>query len=487
MNNTLLTVRDLNMKSDSFGELRHVSFRINRGKVVALFGLDGSGIELLEMVLSGIPEFFPKCGKGLYLGDRRRPKLQELQRLIKCIAIAEETMKTWSVAEYLGLKTSRALLWNPERKKMKTRAKEAFSRYGHEIDPDTTMGNLGELQLRMARILRAVEENSEILVVEDECTGMDREEIRQYGAFIRQIASEGRAVLFRCRSVELAGEICREFLVFRRGRLVKASIRGEAFKEAEISRYLLGDTYTGQLMKLGRPYGAADTDPFRQQTAPQGGMKVARSTVYQVDELVLDGKPYSFSFREGEVTCLDSASRQLSRSLFENLSGRRTDRHTVYKLDGRIVYRVDQRMLIRNRIVSSDISNGQKEIFQKLSAEDNLLMPSLTKFGTMQYFSQSSNLRKSVSEKNLSLENAAYRIRLSRAGMNDRIRLLMERWYVYNPKVLILFEPYSFCDALGVTLVSSFIRRFAEQGTAVVIIQSGGEYVQELADVIVHI
>ena len=130
MNNTLLTVHDLNMKSDSFGELRHVSFRINRREIIALIGLDGSGPELLQMVLSGSPEFFPAHGRGLFLEDKRHPKQSELQRLTRRISMAEETMEKWSVAEYLGLKNSGALLWGPARKEMRRRAKEVFLRDG---------------------------------------------------------------------------------------------------------------------------------------------------------------------------------------------------------------------------------------------------------------------------------------------------------------------------------------------------------------------
>ena len=489
MNNTLLTVHDLNMKSDSFGELRHVSFRINRKEVLALLGLDGSGPELLQQVLSGNPDYFPARGTGLFLEDKKHPKQSELQRLTRRIPMAEETLEKWSVAEYLGLQHSGAFLWGPARKQMRKHAEEVFLQYGLEIDPDRTVGSLGELQRRIVRILRVLEEDAKILIVEDECIGMDRKEIREYGAFIRRVAEEGKAVLFRSQSVEAAGEICRDYLIFRRGRLVKYSTRGEAFKTqtAEIRQYLLGDTYASQIRKLDRPHGGLSAEQFRQQETEHGAQAGRRSVIYQVQGLVIDEKPWSLSFHEGEITCLETLNRELRKEMFDNLSGRKIGRYTEYRLSGQLLMRPDQLVFIRNRVVSADIGNGWKELFGNLSAEDNLLLPSLAKFSNMQYFQQNSNLKKTVSEEKLSEEDEAYRIGLSKAGMNERIRLLMERWYVYNPKVLILYEPFSYCDAVGVSLISSYIRRFAERGTAVIIIQPGQDYIQDLADRISHL
>ena len=486
MDNALLIIHDLNMKSDSFGELRHVSFRINRNEVIAVLGLDGSGPELLQLVLSGHQECYPEHGKGLFLSNQKHPKQTELQHLTKRIPMAENTVENWTVSEYLGIRQSGALLWRQARNRMRKRTKDAFMRYGQEIDPDMTMGSLGELHRRMARTLHALEEDAQILIIEDECIGMEREELREYGKFIRKVAEEGKAVLFRSQSVDIAGEICQNFLVFRRGRLVKCSTRDSSFKAAEIRQYLLGDTYASQIRKLDRPHGGISAEQFRQPDLPRD-TKAIRNIVYEVREIRIGSDVFSFSFSEGEISCIETMNRQLRKIIFENLSGRKTSRYTEYRLSGEILKRADQMTFVRKRIVSADIGNGRKELFRNLDTEDNLLMPSLAKFGTMQYFQQNTNLRKIVSEGNLSAEDEVYRIGLSKAGMNERIRLLMERWYIFNPKVLILYEPFSFCDALGVSIISSYTRRFAERGTAVIIIQSGQDYMQELADRIIHI
>ena len=72
-------------------------------------------------------------------------------------------------------------------------------------------------------------------------------------------------------------------------------------------------------------------------------------------------------------------------------------------------------------------------------------------------------------------------------GVNDIINITLERWYIYNPKVLILFEPFARCDLMGVSIVKSYIKKFANRGSAVIIIKSREEYVEDISDQIISV
>ncbi|MFQ7133079.1 MAG: hypothetical protein ACLRQC_13055, partial [Dorea formicigenerans] len=63
----------------------------------------------------------------------------------------------------------------------------------------------------------------------------------------------------------------------------------------------------------------------------------------------------------------------------------------------------------------------------------------------------------------------------------------LERWYIFNPMVLILFEPFALCDVKDVAVVKKYVKRFANKGTTVVIINTREEYVEDISDRIVHI
>lgn len=71
--------------------------------------------------------------------------------------------------------------------------------------------------------------------------------------------------------------------------------------------------------------------------------------------------------------------------------------------------------------------------------------------------------------------------------VNERIRMTLERWYIFNPIVLILFEPFALCDVNGVDIVKKYVKKFANKGTTVIIVNTREEYVEDISDRIVHI
>ena len=468
----LLTVSDLNADSESYGELHHVSFRIREREVTALLGLDGSGADLLQQILAGNPDFFPRYGRGLYLEDKRKPNLSDLQRLTRRILMTEEVIKNWTVAEYLSLGSTGAYLGKRAKSRMRELTEEAFLEYGQTVDAQTTMENLSELHRRLARIIRALEDGAKILILEDECVGMSPEEVEEYGEIIRTVAASGRGILFRSQSIELARTICPDLLIFRRGRLVKRFSASDSTQPFQIRQYLLGDTLSDQIRQIGN--------------VRDKRMRTQRE-IYRVIGLETGTSRRSLSFFEGEIVCLTVSDNQSRWQIFEQLSGRKVRPGMQYRLNEAVLPRAGYRVFLRNRIVSADIGNGEKELFWNLDREDNLLIPSLHKFSAWEYFWQNLNLRRTVNVPPDTDGSGRRERTLFMTNQNERIRMILERWYIFNPRVLILYEPFSHCDMIGFSVISTYIERFANRGTAVIVIKNTEDGMQTLADQIIHI
>ena len=69
--------------------------------------------------------------------------------------------------------------------------------------------------------------------------------------------------------------------------------------------------------------------------------------------------------------------------------------------------------------------------------------------------------------------------------INRQIIILMSRWLVYKPKVLVIEHPFKGCDTYGVYLMRGFMKRFSDIGTAVVVVSMDQEYCFNIADTIV--
>ena len=471
MSKTLLTIHDLNMKSREFGDLTHVSFQVPDHGVIGLLGLDGSGIELLCHVISGDPEVFDGAKDSVWLDGKKVRQASLLGNCVRRIRMADTILENWTVAEYLGLSHAKAYIGRRQKQEMRERAEERFRELGLSVDAESPMSTVSELARRTARIIQAIGKGARLLIIEDECLGMKPAEISEYAAVVSQVAADGIPVLFRSQSRQVCEEMCGEFLVFRRGRLVKRWKQKEGADPEMLIKYLLGNTIAAEIKDL---------------RSTQRNVRTRKEITYQVYDLRLGEKRQRFQFYEGEVAALVIGNNLECRDYFDHLSGRVIDLSTRYYLGFKELHCRKQEDFIRQRIVSTMLGNEGYELFGNMSVEDNVLMPSMHKFSAMQYFQQSDNLHKTT--RGLLWGNTERKgDAVCDLDQNRRIRIDMERWLMFRPKVLILYEPFSTCDTYGATLISTYIKKFANAGTTVIIVKSNEEYVAELADNIYRI
>ena len=467
MSKTAFTIHDLNMVSRDYGDLIHVSFRVPDHDVIGLLGLDGSGIELLCRVLRGESSVFGGARGKIWMDGAEVRQASVLAGSVRYIRMADTVLENWTVAEYLGLSRANFYIGKKQKLAMQERAEERFRELGRSVDASRPVRDAGETDRRTARIIHDLEEGVRLLIIEDECLGMTEEEIREYAAVVRKVADSGVSILFRTQSIPISRQICREFLVFRRGRLVKHWRQNETADPALLTQYLLGNTIAEEIKLLRRT---------------QRNIRKRKDVVYQVYDLELAGEKHRYRFYEGEVSAFVIKNILYCREFFDHLSGRKISLSTRYFLGYRELHCQRLKDFIQVRIVSSMLGNEEYELFENMSLEDNLLMPSLQKFSSMQYFQQSDNLHKATRGLVWGDTDKKDGRVVRYAEQSSRIRVDMGRWLMFRPKVLVLYEPFSTCDTYEATLISTYIKQFANMGAAVIVVKSNEEFMLELAD-----
>lgn len=93
-------------------------------------------------------------------------------------------------------------------------------------------------------------------------------------------------------------------------------------------------------------------------------------------------------------------------------------------------------------------------MFEHMTVGENLMLPSLEKISFWDYIRSSRNIRKMILEENHNLKD----VKAEGLGINERIQMTLERWYIFNPMVLILFEPFALCDVNGVDIVKNMLK-----------------------------
>lgn len=463
MKKEMLRINNLNMEYSTTEQLKNITLCLLAGECVGFLGLENSGKRLLEDFI---------CGQlnvdrvSFYFDGVRRIHTEDLCRYVYKIIDSNYLIDDWTVAEYIFL-VDESSFFGINKKKLAAKTEELFLEFGLDINPDRKLKKLTELEKRMVDLLKAYSKQARIIIIEDEFEGCSTMDIKNFKELLDRVSSRELAVVVNSHSDHVSRILADKFIIFKKGSIIK-----------KCRKDYLNDNSNLEELLLGSP-----------QLPPNRAipLKEPQAVVYSIDGMAVNrGRVFHFDFCQGEVTTILSLDLKEKTQLFQLLSGRLIDKTMEIILEQKHCDFNDINGFVKNRIASIADMGGESELLLSMSAGNNLLIPSLEKISAVQHvFVERRVLKMLENEMKNNLKVKHENIR--DMSVNEYIILLLERWFIYKPKVLILFEPFVHCDIFGVSLVKSYIKKFTEVGSAVIIIKSREEYVEDISDRILHI
>ncbi|SFB62463.1 simple sugar transport system ATP-binding protein [Rhizobium sp. NFR07] len=229
---TVLEVRDLALAP----KLSSISFSLKKGEVLGIAGLLGSGRTELLQAIMGVRHF--EAGDILAGGQSVRsagyremvkrgfgytPESRKEEGTVPLLGVDENTLST----NFAGVSKSGVL--------SSSRMAEATRRIIDRLHiktarTDTPIGTLSGGNQQKVVIGRWVYAGSRILLLDEPTRGVDIEAKAQIYSIIRQLAAEGRSVIFVSSEIEELPLVCDRVLVLRDGTLQ------EEFKSPDIDQ-----------------------------------------------------------------------------------------------------------------------------------------------------------------------------------------------------------------------------------------------------------
>lgn len=468
----VVTMEGISIEFPGVKALDSVDFRLFQGEVHALMGENGAGKSTLIKALTGV--YGIDSGTIVVLGQEVRfaNPGQAQEARISTVYQEVNLCANLSVEEniLLGREPRRGGLINW--KAVRSRATEILSRMHLDIDPGSELSSHSIAVQQLVAIARSVEVDAKVLILDEPTSSLDAGEVQQLFRVIRELRDSGVAILFVSHFLEQIYEISDRLTVLRNGALV-----GE-YMTRELPRLELIAKMIGKDMDA---LDALDDGPsaVREAPGPDSVPVIAAKGVGRKGSI----DPFDLSIHPGEVIglagLLGSGRTELARLLFG------ADKHDAGSLSvgGSSEKIRTPRNAINAGIAFSSEDRKAEGLIGDLSVRDNLVLAMQASRGWLRRIprrQQDELTEKYIKALDIRPANPNSLIRNLSGGNQQKV--LLARWLITSPKLLILDEPTRGIDIGAKTQIQKLVLSLAKDGMSILFISAELEEVVRLSN-----
>jgi methyl-galactoside transport system ATP-binding protein/inositol transport system ATP-binding protein len=308
--------------------------------------------------------------------------------------------------------------------------------------------------MQMVEIAKAVSYNAKLIIMDEPSSSLTEREEQQLFTIIRRLKAEGRSIIYISHRLEEIFEVADTVTVFRDGTNV-----GEA---------AVKDITTEQLiaMMVGRPMD----DLFPKIDTDKEGV------VLKVEHLSHHKyfKNVSFEVRKGEILGFAGLVGAGRTEVMETIFGIRPHTEGQIYLHGKPVEIHNPGEAINMGISFLTEDRRGTGIFPLLSIDTNIAIPNydkyLTKLGLVDQKAVDEACAKFVEKIEIKTPSLKQKI-MNLSGGNQQ-KVLLARWLMTEPDVLILDEPTRGIDVGAKAEIYQLMSELAAQGKCIIMVSS---------------
>ena len=319
----------------------------------------------------------------------------------------------------------------------------------------------------MIEIAKAVSYDSDVLIMDEPTSALTDREVDHLFRIIADLKSQGKGIVYITHKMNELFTIADDVSIFRDGRYIATRPAKELDRDQVIQ------------MMVGREI----TQMFPKEEVPIG------EVVLSVRELCLEGvfRNVSFDLRKGEILGLAGLVGSGRTNVAETIFGVTPATSGEIRLNGVPVAIGSPRQAMKAGMALLTEDRKDTGCFLMLSVLENMQMAVLTDRYVQGGFVQQG----AVNAECVKMKDA---MRVKTPTLDERIenlsggnqqKVLIGRWLMTNPKILILDEPTRGIDVGAKAEIHRLVSRLAGQGVAVIMISSEMPEVLGMSDRIV--
>ncbi len=447
--------------------LDQVSMRVERGQIHAVMGENGAGKSTLM-----------KCIFGLYKQDQgeillegkpcnfTHPK-EALHSGISMIHQELQNIPTQSVMENIWIGRipykgkNKHFRWVDE-EKMYQDTVNLFESLDLDINPKAMLKDLSVSTCQLIEIARSVSYNSKLIIMDEPTSSLTESESKLLFNIIKKLVKQDVSILYISHKLEEVLELSHHVTILRDGQLIGN------FETKKIDSQFLVNKMVGRKI--------VDRFPKKDFKQKLGDVRLKISDFSSLDNKSF--KNISFEVKQGEILGIGGLVGAGRTELIESIFGLRAIKSGTIEIDGKELNIKSSRDAIRNGLTLLTEERAKTGIISKASILDNMMIVKqrykIKEYQKLKVFLNDKKRREDTESyvDSLSVKTPTIDTNISNLSGGNQQKVLLGRWLMVSPEILILDEPTRGIDVGAKFEIYSIMRKLSAQGKTIIMISS---------------
>ena len=443
-----------------------VSFQISEGEVHALLGENGAGKSTLVKMIYGLVK--PDTGRMALRGQPYAPTKPGQARALGVAMVFQHfsLFEALNVAENVALGMENP----PPMRELASRIKAVSQEYGLPLDPSRRVGDLSAGERQRVEIVRCLLQDPKLLIMDEPTSVLTPQEVEILFKTLRQLASEGTAILYISHKLEEIRTLCDAATILRRGKVV-ATCTPRDRTARDMAELMVGAVLTPPARSA-----KAKGDVALQVTALSVASPIPFGTAL---------KGITFTVRKGEVLGIAGVAGNGQDELLLALSGELKSTPGMVRIAGQPMGNKGPNDRRRAGLVAAPEERLGHAAAPDMSLVENALLSGvvrkhLTKRGFVDWTATEAFAAGIVTDFDVRTPGTHVAARALSGG--NLQKFVIGRELSQTPTVIVINQPTWGVDAAAAAAIRQAILDRASEGAAVVVISQDLDELLEIAD-----
>ena len=452
----VLEMENISKEFPGVKALDNVQLKLKPGTVHALMGENGAGKSTLMKCLFGIYE--KNSGKILLDGVEVNFKStkEALENGVSMVHQELNQVLQRNVLDNIWLGRYPMKGFFVDEKKMYNDTINIFKDLDIKVDPRKKVADLPIAERQMIEIAKAVSYKSKVIVMDEPTSSLTEKEVDHLFKIIKKLKESGVGIIYISHKMEEIKMISDEITILRDGKWISTNDVSKISTEQIIS------------MMVGRDL--TERFPKKDNTAKEMMLEVKNLTALNQPSI----QDVSFELYKGESLGIAGLVGSKRTEIVETIFGMRPKEHGEIILNGKTVKNRNPEEAIKNGFALVTEERRSTGIFSMLDIAFNSVISNLDRYKNKFRLLKNKDIEKDTKwiVDSMRVKTPSYSTKIGSLSGGNQQKVIIGRWLLTEPEVLMLDEPTRGIDVLAKYEIYQLMIDLAKKDKGIIMISS---------------